>query len=173
MLEDGEPNPEVQGSAANVTNIDEFFGTKAWRQIAMNGKSSKEQEAEYLELYFDSVVGPGFSCKHAYPVSATYGGKPNYYLVHIADHPDADWLINDLLASVESRLYNISCQRERPDTLTGFCLALRPGFFGKLKEGDYSKAVKQLFNDGRVLREQKGARPRLLEHELISLPDPS
>ncbi|MFL5911302.1 MAG: three-Cys-motif partner protein TcmP [Gaiellaceae bacterium] len=207
MLDDGEPNPEVPGSAANVENIDRFFGTKAWRQIAVNGKPSKEQEAEYLALYFESVVGSGFSCKHAYPVSASYGGKPKYYLVHLADHPHADWLINDLLASVQSRLYIVSCQRERPDALTGFfededrqrieglrkalgeatvkrlkaepthtmrygqlCLALRPEFFGKLKEGDYSKAVKALLAEGRVLREQSGVRAKLLPDELISLP---
>jgi hypothetical protein len=114
-------------------------------------------------------------------VSARYGGKPKYYLVHIADHPDADWLINDLLATVESRLYIVSAQRDHPGALAGFfeednkqrllglrrdlgaaalkllaerptrsasyqeiCLELRPRFFGRLKEGDYSKAIKEL-----------------------------
>jgi three-Cys-motif partner protein len=209
LLANGEPEPEVQGSEANVRNIDAFFGTKAWRtRIAINGKPAKEQEQEYLQLYFDSVVGPAFSCKHAYPVSASYGGRPKYYLVHIADHPDADWLINDLLATVESRLFVVSCQRDAPGSLPGFfeemdkqriedlraelgvavlkllaeqptgsmtyqaiCLALRPRFFGKLKEGDYSKAIKQLYKDKKVSREQKGFRPRLLPHEVISLPE--
>lgn len=27
------------------------------------------------------------------------------------------------------------------------CLTLRPDFFGKLKKGDYDKAIKQLFKD--------------------------
>lgn len=207
MLPSGEPNPAVPGSAANVKNIDEFFGTRDWRKIATNGKTAKAQEADYLQLYFESVVGPQFRCKHAYPVRRTYGGKSKYYLVHIADHPDADWLINDLLASVESRLFIVSREREKPGTITGFveeedrvrlgglrkslgaeavrvlgsrpaqamtyerlCLTLRPGFFGQLKEGDYSKAIKQLVNDDRVLREQKGLRPKLLPTEKISLP---
>jgi three-Cys-motif partner protein len=206
LLPNGEPNLAVQGSIANVRNIDAFFGTDEWRRrIAINGKSANEQEAEYLQLYFNSVVGPGFSCKHAYPVSASYGGKPKYYLVHIADHPDADWLINDLLATVESRLYVVSCQRQNPHTLTGFfededrrrieelrkelgeavvklldqqaekmmafeplCLTLRKEFFGQLKEGDYSKVIKQLFKDGRVNREQKGVKPKLLPNESIT-----
>jgi three-Cys-motif partner protein len=208
LLPNGEPNPAFPGSAALAKNIDEFFGTPAWREIAVNGKSFKEQEVEYLQLYFDSVVGPRFSCKHAYPVSKSYGGKTKYYLVHVADHPDADWLINDLLATVESRLYVISCQRERPDTISGFfeeedrlrveglrktlgeaalkllanqpgrtmpyeklCLALRPDFFGKLKQGDYSKAMKQLVKDDRLVREQSGVRPKMLPNESISLPE--
>jgi three-Cys-motif partner protein len=211
LLPDGEPDPTVQGSVANVRNIDAFFGTDEWRmRIAINGKSAKEQEAEYLQLYFDSVVGPEFSCKHAYPVSGTYGGKPKYYLVHIADHPDADWLINDLLATVESRLYIVSAQRDHPGAFPGFfeeddrqrveglrkelgvatlkllaerpsrsmsyrdiCLALRPRFFGKLREGDYSKAIKQLLKDKKLDRVQKGVRPKLLPHEVISLPEGS
>jgi len=210
LLPHGEPNPEVQGSAASVRNIDAFFGDDEWRKrIAINGKSAKEQEAEYLRLYFESVVGPGFSCKHAYPVSARYGGKPKYYLVHIADHPDADWLINDLLATVESRLYIVSAQRDHPGALAGFfeednkqrllglrrdlgaaalkllaerptrsasyqeiCLELRPRFFGRLKEGDYSKAIKELLTERRLERQQRGVRPKLLPHEVISLPDP-
>ena len=61
LLLNGEPNPDIPGSAALVDNIDRFFGTKDWRQIAANGKSFKEQEDEYLQLYFDSVVGRGFS----------------------------------------------------------------------------------------------------------------
>lgn len=211
LLPDGEPDPAVQGSAANARNIDAFFGTNEWRkQIAINGKPAKEQEAEYLQLYFDSVVGPRFSCQHAYPVKATYDGTPKYYLVHIADHPDADWLINDLMATVESRLYIVSRQKENPYALTGFfeeedklrieglrdklghaalallaeqpsrslpyerlCLALRPQFFGQLKGGDYSKAIKQLLKDGKVKREKKGAHPKLLPNEIISLPDAS
>lgn len=211
LLPDGEPDPTVQGSAANVRNIDAFFGTDDWRKrIAINGKPAKEQEAEYLQLYFDSVVGPRFSCQHAYPVKATYDGTPKYYLVHIADHPDADWLINDLMAAVESRLYIVSRQKENPYALTGFfeeedklrlqglrnelgrtalallarepsrsmqyerlCLALRRRFFGQLKEGDYSKAIKQLLKDDKVKREKKGTHPKLLPNEIISLPDAS
>jgi three-Cys-motif partner protein len=209
LLPNGEPNPAVASAAKTVQNLDAFFGTDEWRKrIAINGKSAKEQEAEYLQLYFDSVVGPGFSCKHSYPVSATYSGKPKYHLVHIADHPDAEWLFNDLCAAVESRLYVVSCQRENPYALTGFfededqrrlaglrrklgeaavglldqqphktmayeplCLALRADFFGQLKEGDYSKAIKQLYEDGRVLREKNGKRPKLDPSEKISLPD--
>lgn len=208
LLPNGEPNPDLQSAAANVKNIDDFFGTCEWRRIATNGKSSGSQEADYLKLYFDSVVGPDFSCKHAYPVRRTYGGKPKYYLVHIADHPDADWLINDLLASVGSRLFIVSRERENPGALTGFaeeedrlrleglrrrleeaivamlagqpdrtmsyeklCLALRPDFFGQFKEGDYSKATKQLIKNDRLLREQKGVRPKLLPGERISLPE--
>jgi three-Cys-motif partner protein len=204
---DGEANPSVHGSAANAKNIDDFFGTCDWRQIATNGESSKKQEAAYLDLYFDSVVGPRFSCKHAYPVRRTYGGKPKYYLVHIADHPDADWLINNLLAAVESRLFIVSRERERPGALEGFfeaedkirleglraqlgeaaiatlrrepgsvmtyerlCLTLRPNFFGQLKEGDYSKAIKQMLKAERLCREQKGTHPKLQPHEKISLP---
>lgn len=203
----GEPDPAVQGSEANVRNIDGFFGTNEWRKrIAINGKPSKEQEAEYLQLYYDSVVGPSFSCKHHYPVRATYRGKPKYYLVHIADHPDADWLINDLLATVESRLYIVSCERENPYAITGFYededkrriaelrttlgaamvkllgeqpnktmtfdqlrLTLRAHFFGQLKEGDYDKALKQLYEDGKVEREKTGKRPKLGLTEKIML----
>jgi three-Cys-motif partner protein len=208
LLPDGEPDPAVQGSEANVRNIDAFFGTDEWRKrIAINRKSARDQEQEYLQLYFDSVVGPGFSSKHAYPVSGTYGGRPKYYLVHIADHPDADWLINDLLATVESRLYIVSAQRDNPGALPGFfeeddrqrvrglgrklgeatlkllaerpsramsyqslCLALRPQFFGMLKQGDYSKAIKQLVADDRVDREKNGTHPKLQPGEVISLP---
>jgi three-Cys-motif partner protein len=209
LLANGDANPAYPGSTALARNIDEFFGTPAWRQIAVNGKSFKDQEAEYLRLYFDSVVGPRFSCQHAYPVSTSYGGKTKYYLVHLADHPDADWLINDLLAAVESRLYVLSCQRKSPGALSGFfededdqridglrttlgdaalnllagqpggamayerlCLSLRPDFFGTLKEGDYSKAIKRLVADGRVLREANGVWPKLKPGEQISLPVP-
>jgi hypothetical protein len=59
----------------------------------------------------------------------------------------------------------------RAITYGKLCLSLRPEFFGKLREGDYSKATKHLLTDGRLLRERKGVRPKLLEHELISLPD--
>ena len=206
LLPDGEPNPAIPGSAALVDNIDRFFGTRAWREIALNGKSFKQQEREYLALYFDSVVGPGFSCKHAYAVKGTYGGKTKYFLVHIADHPDADWLINDLLASVESRLFMVSRERDSPGTLPGFIvmdeeqrlqrlreklasavldrlaaapgetlafeplrMSLREEFFGQLKEGAYSKVVKQLYKEGRVKREQEGVRPKLLPGERITL----
>jgi three-Cys-motif partner protein len=208
LLASGEPNPDVQGSAANAKNIDDFFGTCEWRKIATNGKSSKSQEADYLNLYFDSVVGSGFACKHAYPVRASYGGKSKYYLVHIADHPDADWLINDLLASVESRLFIVSKEREKPGMIPGFteeedrlrveglrkklgeaalkllegdparliaygnlCLSLRADFFGLLKEGDYSKAIKQLVAEKRVLRAKAGLHPKLQPDEQISLPN--
>jgi len=58
-------------------------------------------------------------------------------------------------------------------TYQGVCLALRPRFFGKLKEGDYSKAIKQLLKEDKLQRQQKGLRPRLLPHEVISLPDAS
>ena len=207
MLLNGEPDPDKHGSAANVRNIDGFFGTKAWRKIAVGGMSVREQEAAWLQLYYDEVVGSRYSCKHDYPVKRTYGGKPKYYLVHIADHPDADWLINDLLASVESRLFIVSREREKPGALTGFteeldrgrledlrhalgkaaiallrecpgqamaygelCLALRPAYFGKLKEGDYSKAVKALVGKEQLKREKKGLRPALRLEEIISLP---
>ena len=133
-------------------------------------------------------------CRHAYPVSRSYGGKPKYYLVQIADHPDADWLINDLMATVEGRLFVISQERDRPGAITGFvaeedrlrietlrknlgeaglkllasqpgetmtyeklCLALRDQLFGKLKKTDYSKVIKQLYKEERVLREANGA----------------
>ena len=209
LLPNGEPNPAVQSAAKTVEALDAFFGTDEWRtRIAINGKSAKEQEEEYLQLYYDSVVGPGMRCKHHYPVSATYDGKPKYFLVNIADHPDAEWLFNDLCAAVESRLYIVSCQRENPGALTGFfedednrrleglrdelgravltllaerparsmtfdaiCLTLRPRFFGKLKKGDYDKAVKQLLTADKLRRQQKGIRPKLLPHEVISLPD--
>jgi three-Cys-motif partner protein len=150
LLPDGESNPAVQGSAANAENIDAFFGTDEWRKrIAINGKPANEQEVEYLQLYYDSVVGPRFSRKNHYPVSATYGGKPKYYLVHIADHPDADWLINDLMATVESRLYVQSCQRDDPCALEGFY------------EDDNKRRIEQLRRDLgaaalRLLGEQPG-----------------
>ncbi|MCP9486546.1 MAG: three-Cys-motif partner protein TcmP [Gaiellaceae bacterium MAG52_C11] len=207
MLPDGEPDPDVQGSAANVRNIDAFFGTEAWRKIALSGMSLREQEAAWLQLYYDEVVGWRYSCKHHYPVKRTFDGKPKYYLVHIADHPDADWLINNLLASVESRLFVVSRERENPGSLTGFadeedrvrvedlkralgkaaieligtqpsramqfgqlCLALRPEFFGKLKETDYSKAIKALIEKEQLVREKKGLHPALKPDEVISLP---
>jgi three-Cys-motif partner protein len=208
LLPDGEPNPAVPSAAKTVKALDAFFGTDEWRKrIAIDGKPTEEQEEEYLELYYDSVVGRSMRCKHHYPVSAIYDGKPKYYLVNIADHPDAEWLFNDLCAAVESRLYVVSCQRENPGALTGFfededkrrierlraelaaavlnlladrpthsmtfdaiCLALRPRFFGKLKKGDYDKAIKQLLKNEKVSRQQKGIRPKLLPHEVISLP---
>lgn len=208
LLPDGEPNPEVPSAAKTVEALDSFFGTNEWRKrIAISRKPVGEQEEEYLQLYYESVVGDGMRCRHHYPVNATYEGKPKYFLVNIADHPDAEWLFNDLCANVESRLYISTCQREKPGTLPGFfededeqrvarlrdelgeaalrllaeqptrsmayktlCLALRPDFFGKLKEGDYSKAIKQLVGDGRVEREKKGTYPKLQPQELISLP---
>lgn len=207
MLPDGEPNPGKHGSAATVRNIDEFFGTTAWRKIAVGEMSLREREAALLQLYFDEVVGTRYSCKHAYPVKRTFGEKPKYYFVHVADHPDADWLINDLLASVESRLFIVSWERANPGALTGFaeaednvrieklrrqlgeaaielvrkqpsrampygqlCLALRPTFFGKLKEGDYSKAIKALIEKEHLAREKTGIRPKLTPEEVISLP---
>jgi three-Cys-motif partner protein len=207
LLPNGEPNPAVLSAAKTVEALDEFFGTDEWRKrIAINGETHKEQEEEYLQLYYDSVVGRGLRCKHHYPVSGTFGGKTKYYLVNIADHADAEWLFNDLCAAVESRLYVSSCERENPSALTGFYkdennqrievlrrklgramieqlgqqpgnampfdelrLAVRDGFFGKLKQGDYDKAVKQLYKDGAVEREQKGVRPVLKPREQITL----
>jgi hypothetical protein len=55
-------------------------------------------------------------------------------------------------------------------TFDAICLALRPRFFGKLKKGDYDKAIKQLLKNDKVRRQQKGLRPKLLPHEVISLP---
>ena len=124
LLPDGEPDPANAVAAGNVENIDEFFGTKDWRKIALSGASKDDREAAYLRLYFDTVVGPRYSSKHAYPVRRTYEGPPRYFLAHIADHPDAEWLINDLLASVESRLYVQSREREDPNILERFAEAL-------------------------------------------------
>jgi three-Cys-motif partner protein len=206
LLPNGEPNPEIPGSSALVQNIDDFFGTEDWRAIATNGKPFREQEQEYLQLYFDSVVGPRFRCKNAYPVKRRFGGTTKYYLVHIADHPDADWLINDLLASVESRQFMASRAEATPGALPGFvehdeservallrkklgaamvaCLdaapeksmtfdslrvAVRGEYFGTLKEGEYSKVVKQLLTDGRISREREGVRARLELSEKITL----
>jgi three-Cys-motif partner protein len=122
--DDSEPDPANAVARGNIENIDEFFGTKDWRKIAQSGKSKDEREAAYLKLYFDTVVGPRYSSKHAYPVRRTYEGPPRYFLASIADHPDAEWLINDLLAGVETRLYIQSRKREDPNMLEGFAEAL-------------------------------------------------
>ena len=121
---DGEPDPANAVARGNVENIDEFFGTKEWRKIAQSGASKDEREAAYLKLYFGTVVGSRYTSKHAYPVRRTYEGPPRYFLAQIADHPDAEWLINDLLASVETRLYIQSRKREDPNMLEGFAEAL-------------------------------------------------
>lgn len=49
------------------------------------------------------------------------------------------------------------------------CVRLRDAFFGQLKQGDYSKVVKQLLKDRRVTREQEGIRPKLLPDDKITL----
>lgn len=206
LLPDGEPDPANVVAKGNVENIDEFFGTTDWRKIALSGQPKNEREAAYLRLYFDTVVGHRYRSKHAYPVRRTYEGPPRYFLATIADHPDAEWLINDLLTGVESRLYVESRKRQDPNILEGFaededkarvealhrevgqevltllraaparslhygplCTALRTEYFGKLKQGEYSKIVKKLYGDDQLKREKKGRHPALTEDESISL----
>jgi three-Cys-motif partner protein len=50
LLPDGEADPTNAVAKGNVENIDEFFGTKDWRKIALSDEPKDAREDAYLQL---------------------------------------------------------------------------------------------------------------------------
>lgn len=112
LLADGAPDPAVSGSAANATNIDNFFGSTDWRSVAVdpNYLDKGAREDRYLDMYFADVLGKRYRYQSAYAVRRRKGAPARYWLVHASDHPDGFWLMNDEIVKVDERLTVLSNQ---------------------------------------------------------------
>jgi three-Cys-motif partner protein len=105
LLRSGQPNPAIPGAAKNVENINAFFGTQAWIEIALRTDLNREQKENlYIDLYFDSVLGKRYGYKSAYEVRSRYQGPIKYWLVHASSHERAMWLMNDAIVKVDEML---------------------------------------------------------------------
>jgi three-Cys-motif partner protein len=105
LTEIGAPRPDIPGAAANVATVGAFFGTHAWRAIALGGKDAAARERDYLQLYFDDVLGARFKYKLPYPVRRRFDAPPRYWIVHASDFFDAAMLMNNEMVKVDRELY--------------------------------------------------------------------
>lgn len=102
----GNPLASLPKAAGQATTIDMFFGTSAWRPIAVDRTlSTEEKSARYLNVYFDSVLGKRYRYKCAYAVKDKYWGGTKYWLVHASAHRDGIELMNDTLVAVDDDLF--------------------------------------------------------------------
>ncbi len=132
LLPDGTANPSITGADTGAANIDAFFWTDEWRQIALDRNLTKMQREEtYLDLYRRSVLGERYRFKSAYAVRPEANGAVKYWLVHASDHPDAMWLMNDSIVKIDELL--VRRNLERPGELPGLGSAMADDLLGKLR----------------------------------------
>ncbi len=192
----GQAVEEVAVAKANAENLDRFFGSDEWRQVAGGATSSREQERKLLDIFFEHAVGTRYTYKNAYAVRRSASSPPKYWLAHLCDSEKGYLLMNDLIVKIdrevrerESRgaqsLPGLSREDEMQRLLEGAAReliegnasgiafseiqkALLPRFFGIVKQGAYSKAVKNLLKANVCSRQQSGIRPKLLPDEIIT-----
>jgi three-Cys-motif partner protein len=199
---DRTPRVDIPGAAANVANVDAFFGGAAWRVIATSGWETGQRESAYLRLYFEDVLGARYEYKLSYPVRRAFNAPPRYWIVHASDFLDAAMLMNNEMVKVDRELFIRTF--ETPGTIGGLAeleydarmkqalgnlehdllaaiTAAGPGgttfsaarasllddYFGRVKDGAYGNAVKQLVRRGEVRRQKDQWRAKLDERELL------
>jgi three-Cys-motif partner protein len=204
----GVPRPDIAGATANVAIVDAFFGSHAWRAIALGRGTRDERERAYLQLFFDDVLGARFRYKLPYPVRRRSGAPPRYWIVHASDFFDAAMLMNNEMVKVDRELYIRTLDQEgrleglaefeydarmrlalsnlETDMLREITLAGAGGitfsdlrkrhlddYFGRVKEGAYANAVKQLVRSRKVIRQRERWNAKLSDREVLRrAPDP-
>jgi three-Cys-motif partner protein len=198
----GAPRSDIPAAAANATLVDEFFGSAAWRAIAVSRRPTATRERSYLQLYFDDVLGARFRYKLPYPARRSFDAPPRYWIVHASDFLDAAMLMNNEMVKVDRELFIRTFQT--PETLEGMAAAeydarvrqalinleedvlsairyAGPGgvtfealrtsllndYFGRVKQGAYANAVRQLVRAEKVLRQKPRWNAKLDEREIL------
>lgn len=105
----------------NVENVDSFFLSDGWRTIMLAGREAQRDridvERRLLDCFFENVPGDRYRHCSAYPVRGSTHEAPRYWLAHLGDHWRAFWVMNDLVAKVDSILLDRTY--EEPGALPG------------------------------------------------------
>jgi three-Cys-motif partner protein len=198
----GTPRTDIPGAAANVAIVDAFFGSAAWRVIALSGRAAGVRERDYLQLYFDDVLGARFEYKLPYPVRRSFAAPPRYWLVHASDFFEAAMLMNNEMVKADRELFIRTFDTEgtiegfaeldyenrmrqalenlEKDLLQSITVAGIGGitfadlrqqqldeYFGRVKDGAYANAAKQLVRAGLVIRQKDRWNAKLDDREVL------
>lgn len=132
LLPNGDPNQTYKTAPALVANIDDFFSTKEWRQIAVNPSyTPSAREHLYLGLYMRHVLGARYRFQCAYPVRARHNAPPEYWIVNASNDVRALWLMNDCIAAVDPDLMERTLSG--PDQLPGFVTVTLEAFRAEIE----------------------------------------
>lgn len=109
LLPDGTPNPRIAPARRGVEKLDRVFHGEGWRDVALDpslaGEEHREaRERQYVQLFFDQVIGDRHEWKCCCEVRAKYTSPVKYWLVHASNDRKPYTLMNDEIVKVNEIL---------------------------------------------------------------------
>jgi len=165
-----------KSAETKVSVLSQVLNTNEWITLWNNEPNRKDRELRTLSLY-ENNLNKYFNYVFSYPIRKNIKSYPKYYLIFASNHRDAMELMNDFIYDEEQQLKNARGMKDmfEAEEITQlfkeikkdiYCLGIQskrttrekiraeliPKRFGLLKKKDYDHAVKELDQEGLIIR---------------------